>query len=236
MDNKYTNLIPYTASPIVKTGTEPNRFRVVAHGSRLDFYLNDQFIQQVNDATISSGNPGLFFYNEKPDAQVVFDALSVSIFTPPTASPTGSAPAPTARVATPVAKPTVAPKPTVAIKPGVYVTNVRLSPRTPKRGQPVTFFVTFVNTTGKSQNYKWLVEIWEQDTSIKNPYGQGDALQREIPAGTTERATGDSFKVAGGGPCLPFRARVVFTDDQARRVPFKRTNNTDFWITFQICP
>src|SRR5204863_6171128 len=79
-DNKYTNLIPYRASLIVKTGTAPNRFRVVARGSQLDFYLNDQFLQRVNDATIASGNVGPFFYNAQPNAEVVFDSLTVSTF------------------------------------------------------------------------------------------------------------------------------------------------------------
>lgn len=245
-DNKYTNIVPYTLSPIVKIGTETNRFRIVMRGSHFTFYLNDELIEQVDDATIASGKVGLFFYNEKPDAQVAFDALSVSTFAPTTPAATGSAPQPTRSDATPVPVPTRAPTqaptraptrvPTVAIKPGVYVTNVRMEPRAPKYRQPVTFFVTFVNSTGKAQSYKWLVEIWEQDTNKRNPYGQGDALEREIPAGMSERATGDSFKVAGGGPCVPFRARVVFTDDQGRRVPFQRTNGTDFWVTFQVCP
>lgn len=232
-DGKYTNLIPYTPSSLVKTGTESNRFRVVMRGSQFSLYLNDQFIQQVSDASIASGDVGVFFYNEQPDAQVAFDELSVSTFTSSTPQATVIAPSPTPRVAT---RPAPTRAPTVAVKPGIYVTNVRMSPSPPKRRQPVTFLVTFVNTTGKPQSFQWLVEIWDQDPTAKKRTGQADALQREIPIGTSERATGDSWKVASNGPCIPYRARVVFQDEQSNIVPFKRTNNTDFWITFQVCP
>ena len=233
-DEKYTDLIPYTASPLVKTGpTDFNFFTVVMRGAKFDFYLNDGFVGSVTDSTIASGYVGLFFYNAEANTGVGFDQFTISTFTPPTPTATADANAsPTPTIAIPDA--TVAP--TVTFKPGVYVNSLRFTPRAPKRGEPVTFFATFVNSTGKPQNYKWLVEIWEQDANKKNPYGQADAQQQQIPSGTNERATGDSWKVAGGGPCIPFRARVVYQDDQNRRIAFKRTNGTDLWVNFQVCP
>jgi hypothetical protein len=174
---------------------------------------------------------GLFFYNAEPNAGVEFARFSFSIFTPPTPAATADSqnilPTPTLAAAesTPV-----------SVKPGIYVDSLRLSPRAPKRGEPVTFFARFVNSTGRAQNAKWFVEIWEAAVDKKNAYGQADGLQREIPAGTNERATGDSWKVAGGGPCIAFRARVVYEDEQSRRIPFKRTNGSDLWVPFQVCP
>ncbi|MBI4670543.1 MAG: hypothetical protein HY741_02585 [Chloroflexi bacterium] len=224
-DDKYTDLIPYTSVASVQTGTGANRFKLVMRGSRFDVFLNEQYLASVTDANLTRGVVGLFFYNAEPNAEVGFDQFTISTFTPP--SPTVT---PLAQTVEPTAAPTT------TFKPGVYVNSLRLAPRAPKRGEPVTFHATFVNATGRAQTFNWLVEIWEQDPNKKNPYGQADGLAREIPVGATERATGNSWKVAGGGPCLPFRARVVYQDDQARRIPFTRTNGADLWITFQVCP
>lgn len=229
-DDKYTDLIPYTESTYVNTGTEANKFRVVMSGTQLIFYLNDEFIGIVPDNTLGHGVVGLFFYNDTAGTQVGFDQLTIWTFTAPTPTPV-VAPNVTATPTPAASLPTA-----VSSKPGVYVNSLRFSPRAPKRGQPVTFFATFVNSTGRAQNYKWLVEIWEQDANKKNRYGQADGLQQQIPVGTNERATGDSWKVAGGGPCIPFRARVVYQDDQSRAIPFKQTNGADLWVNFQVCP
>lgn len=231
-NEKYTDLIPYTASPLIHTDAgAANRFKVVMRGSKFDFYLNGGYLNSVTNTAIASGVTGFFFYNDQPNVEVGFDQLTVSTFTPPTPTSTPDAenPTPTATIPAVIA-------PTAAVKPGVYVNNLRLTPRGAKRGQPVTFYATFVNSTGKPQSFKWLVEIWEQDPNKKNPYGQADGQQREIATGTNELATGDSWKVAGGGPCTAFRARVVYEDDQTRRIPFKRTNGADLWVPFQVCP
>lgn len=231
-NEKYTDLIPYTASSAVRTGGfDENHFKVVMRGAQFDFYLNDQYLDSVINTSISSGVAGLFFYNAEPDVEVAFDQFSVLTFTPPLPTAT-----PDAGVVTDTPTPESGLATVPPFKPGVYVNSVRLSPRAPKRGEPVTFFVSFVNSTGKAQNFKWLVEIWENDPDKKNPYGQADALQQAIPNGLNERGTGDSWKVAGGGPCVPFRARVVYEDDQSRRIPFKRTNGADLWVPFQVCP
>lgn len=237
-DQGYTDLIPYTGSDVVKNADGFNIFKVVMRGDQFDFYLNDQYLNSVTDSTIPSGVVGLFFYNAEPDTEVGFDELTVWTFEPPppTATPGAETPTPPPTSAS-VAVPTKASAaPTAAVRPGVYVNSLRFTPRAPKRGEPVTFFATFVNSTGKAQNYRWLVEIWEADTNKRNPYGQADAQDQAIPLGANERATGDSFKVAGGGPCVPFRAHVVYVDDAGRRVPFLRTNGTELWVNFQICP
>lgn len=229
-NEKYTDVVPYTSSSFVNTGAQANTFRVIMFGKQLIFLLNGHFIAAVPDNTLERGVVGLFFYNAEPGATVGFDQLTVSTFSPPTPTATPDANATPTRETVPNS--TAAP--TVAVKPGVYVNSLRYAPRAPKRGAPVTFFATFVNSTGRAQSYKWLVEIFRQNET--KPYGQADAQQQQIPIGTNERATGDSWKVAGGGPCEPFRAHVVFVDDQGRRIPFKRTNGADLWVNFQVCP
>lgn len=226
-DDKYTDLIPYTASSAVKSGSAVNRFRIIAQGDQLRFYLNDQYLGAVSDANLAQGSPGFYLSNKEPNVQVAFDNVRISTLNQAQGTPTSASVAPTA-------EPTAAP--TKPLKPGVYVNSLRLSPGAPKRGAPVTFTATFVNATGKTQSFRWFVEIWEQDPNKRNPYGQADGLVREIPVGTHERVTGDSWKVAGGGPCVSFRARVVYQDDQSRRIPFTRTNGAELWLPFQVCP
>ncbi len=232
-NEKYTDVVPYTESAIVNTGTVANTFRVIMFGKQLIFWLNGHFIASVPDNVLQNGVVGLFLYNADPGVTVGFDQLTISTFAPPTPAATSDANAtPTnANVATrsPAA-------PTAAVKPGVYVNSLRLNPRAPKRGEPVVFLAPFVNTTSKAQGYKWFIEIWQADSAKKNAYGQADGLQQQIPSGAHELATGNSWKVAGGGPCLPFRARVVYQGDQTRRIPFKQTNGADLWMNFQVCP
>ncbi|GEM_PF-5717510 len=237
-DKKYTDVVPYTESNFVNSGTQANTFRVIMFGKQLTFLLNGHFIASAPDNVLQDGVVGLFFYNAEPDAAVGFNQLTISTFAPPTPTVSADASAtPTFELFFPTttAAPTAAAT-SAAIKPGVYVNSLRLNPRAPQRGQPVTFFATFVNATGKPQSYKWFVEIWEANSAKKNPYGQADGLAQQIPNGANELATGASWKVAGGGPCLPFRARVVYQDSQARRIPFKRMNGGDLWLNFQVCP
>ena len=90
-NQEYTDLVPYTSSPLVLIGeNQPNTFKVIAQGNQFDFYLNDEFINTVTDDAIESGFAGLFFYNDTPDVVVGFDKFTISTFEPPPASPTPS--------------------------------------------------------------------------------------------------------------------------------------------------
>jgi hypothetical protein len=82
-DGKYTDLIPYTASPIVATGKDMNYFKVVMRGAKFDFYLNDTYLNSVTDTNIARGIAGLFFYNAEPNTEVGFDQFTIATFTPP---------------------------------------------------------------------------------------------------------------------------------------------------------
>ncbi len=221
-DDKYTDLIPYTQSNAVKTGTAVNRFRVIANGSQLEFYLNDQRVNTVTDATLKKGSFGFYLSNKEPNAQVAFDNVRILPIGP---SQGVGTPTSAAATSAPVA-------PTLAVKPGVYVNSLRFTPRAPKRGQPITFFATFVNSTGRAASYKWLVEIWEADTTKRNRIGQANGQQPSIQVGTKELAT-EGWQI-GPGPCAPYRARVVYEDPSP--IPFKRTNGADLWVNFQVCP
>jgi len=122
--------------------------------------------------------------------------------------------------------------------PGVYATAIRLVPVKPASGgDPVTFYVTFVNTTGKPVTFKWRIKIWSPDDA-RNAFGDTTILTSEIQPGQTELASAPNWKT-NPGPCTPFYARVynVNTDVNADPIEFRKLDasvgpRTDF----QVCP
>jgi hypothetical protein len=71
------NLIPLTRSSAIHTGLEQfNHLKIVAKGSAITLFINDQRLQQVNDATYSSGGIGLGAARYAADA--VFSNLTIT--------------------------------------------------------------------------------------------------------------------------------------------------------------
>ncbi len=125
---------------------------------------------------------------------------------------------------------------TISAPPGVYATLIRVDPPTPNRGVPATFRVTFVNTTGKAQSYRWYVKIYEPDKP--NSKGETSKILEDIPPGTTERASPTDWKIAGPGPCEPFIARVFWYDrDNNQTTEFVKPDRSGGpAAAFQVCP
>ncbi len=90
----FVDLISYTASNAVKTGTATNRLKVVAQGNQLAIYVNDTWLNTVSDSTFKGGSVGFFVNNDDANAKVAFDNLRVSEINRPLSLPTG---VPTAR-------------------------------------------------------------------------------------------------------------------------------------------
>lgn len=156
---------------------------------------------------------------------------------PPLTTPTLSAQ--TLPTLTPIrATTTLTPTVIFSIAPGVYATAIRLVPAKPiSGGDPITFYTTFVNTTGKPVTFKWRIKIWSPDDS-RNAFGDTTILTSEIQAGTTELATSPPYKT-NPGPCTPFYARVynVNTDITADPIEFRKPDGTVGPRTdFQVCP
>lgn len=118
----------------------------------------------------------------------------------------------------------------------MYVTNIRVDPQLPKRGEDMTFIVTFLNTTNQITFPRWRVEIWEQDTSKKNSLGVTDGKTRDIPVGTIELATNGQYHIGGINNCTQYRARVVSENDENQRIPFTKPDGSDSWFNFGVCP
>ncbi len=124
---------------------------------------------------------------------------------------------------TPTMTPTFTPFPTPTYTPvpppGVYVTNIRLDPAYPHHKEDVRFYVTFLNTTSATQNYRWFVFIYR--ASQPNPFGQTSYDKYEgdnIPPGTNEIGTLNTWKITSGGgePCLQYWAIVYWYDAVAK--------------------
>jgi hypothetical protein len=74
----FVDIISYTASPTVKTGTATNHIKVVAQGDQIAFYVNDQWLNTVTDDTLSGGTVGLFLNNKDANAKAAFEHLKIS--------------------------------------------------------------------------------------------------------------------------------------------------------------
>jgi formylglycine-generating enzyme required for sulfatase activity len=73
-----TELIPATASPLVKLETDVNTLRVDAAGSAFTIYLNNAKLAALEDATYSSGMLGFILANvDAPKPHMHFDNLAI---------------------------------------------------------------------------------------------------------------------------------------------------------------
>lgn len=126
-----------------------------------------------------------------------------------TASPTHTASAtPTATfTSTRVKTRPPTPTPTHTISPGVYVTALRAAPAAPQSGEFVTFYATFLNTTGVTQRIVWLVQIFDGPT--RAPYGETQIRTIELPPGEMESASAQNWRTgARMNECLGLFARA----------------------------
>ncbi|NWF56678.1 MAG: hypothetical protein HXY45_17985 [Syntrophaceae bacterium] len=55
---RYFNIIPFTSTPLLNRGTQPNKFRIVAHGDKVDMYLNEGFLIGFENESIEKGTVG----------------------------------------------------------------------------------------------------------------------------------------------------------------------------------
>jgi hypothetical protein len=154
---------------------------------------------------------------------------------PPTAT---QVPAIATATETPTTAPTIAPTsaPTsaAAVPPGLYVTGLRTEPNPPLRGTDLVFSATFLNTTGRTQNYKWIVYIFRPD-NLTRSLNETTRTETGIPAGASESKSLGNFKLAVGGPCENFVARVAFFDQDNKSVFFMKPDGQIFQHDFTVC-
>lgn len=117
---------------------------------------------------------------------------------------------------------------------GLYVASLRYEPDFPVVNDPVRFYATLVNRTGKEQNYPVCAEIFRPD-AVKS-FGITNCDTLTIPSGTNEVFIG-SWIGTGIKECIPVRARTVLREkgDETRLV-FTTLNGGALWTDFKVCP
>ena len=116
----------------------------------------------------------------------------------------------------------------------VYVTKIRLDPPEPKHEQDVTFYVTFLNTTGADQTFRWFIFIYRQGQP--NPFGQTSSDRaRVISAGTVEQAAVNTWRMGVDEPCTTLEAKVYWEDPSGSRLVFNSPDGHPYVLIFTEC-
>jgi hypothetical protein len=72
-------LVEWTESSAIKQGNQTNRLKVVAVGSSLKYYVNDQMLGEVQDSRFTTGTLGFFAGSvDEGNVQIAFNNLRVS--------------------------------------------------------------------------------------------------------------------------------------------------------------
>jgi len=174
------------------------------------------------------------------DTPVVVPTIEVTTTeATPTRTPGAARPTATQRPATSPtpAGPTATKTP--ALPPGVYVAKVRTDPPQPNPGSSVTFYVTFLNTSGGVGPSPWLVKVFRCEAActadeLSRSIGETPKSTASISGGTTELALGTWL--AGVGACN-FVASPYYVDTATGQVlPFASTSGQDrFYYNFKLC-
>jgi hypothetical protein len=70
-----TAIVPWAASKIIRSGTNPNQLEVRAKGSDLSFYINGQYVNRIKDnENFGNGVAGLY---SSDTTEIVFDDLEI---------------------------------------------------------------------------------------------------------------------------------------------------------------
>ncbi|MBI4670365.1 MAG: hypothetical protein HY741_01680 [Chloroflexi bacterium] len=156
-----------------------------------------------------------------------------SLTPPPTVAATNTRRPPTR---TPLPTATLAPTevPTPAYPPGVYVTQMNTEPAEPKRNQGVTFLVTFLNTTSATQQYNWLIQIYDAESNRR--FGETLVQGLTVPPGTSVQTSPNNWQVTGAGGCISFYAQAQFQNADGGRIPFTLPEGNAFSQGFTVCP
>lgn len=185
-----------------------------------------------------------------PTAPPLTDAPTAVLPTqipPPAATavvPTNPLPAPTNTTASGGAAPPGNPTRAASNQPvvenrgllaGLYLASLRFEPSYPQRNEPVKFFATLINRTGKEQHYPVCAEVYRPGEP--KAFGISNCDIVTIAPGTSEVLAGQ-WTATGIKECIPVRARAVLKDLEADNVflPFTTLGGAIVWTDFNMCP
>ncbi len=73
------NIKDWTVSTHIKSGKEINRLKVIAHGSQIIVFVNDEYLSTVTDSSFVKGGVGICIGTwDEPNVHVHFDNFKVS--------------------------------------------------------------------------------------------------------------------------------------------------------------
>ena len=55
-----TTIVPLETSPFLKRGETSNKIKIIAIGSKFDFYINDKFVIAFEEESIRKGGIGIY--------------------------------------------------------------------------------------------------------------------------------------------------------------------------------
>lgn len=193
---------------------------------------------------------GIYFSNQALRAASSANSTLIALGTPivPVTTPTSSSgpiatpsPSPSATdTTTPTFTRVIPPRPsntpTSLFPSGVYVTGIRIDPPQPKRKFDVTFYPTFLNTTGALQNHRIVTYIYRPDQIGGRSMGETPPTNTiAIAPGTSELAT-LAWVLTGPGGCEDFIVRVAWWDDLKNPTFFNLPNGQPFQVPITVCP
>lgn len=168
----------------------------------------------------------------EPTATIELPTLLPSATTPPTAVPTA--------VPTKIPATATNPPPTATSVPncpsGVCVTKITYSPSAPKRNQDVTFTATFVNSTGGTQNYNFVILLYDPNKPGNNKgFGESQGLSISVPPGEKDFSV-TYTPVKGPGGCINLYMRAGWKVSAFEKPIFPNTSGDPVQVSFDVCP
>lgn len=146
----------------------------------------------------------------------------------PTTAPTRIPPTAT------TAPPTKTPVPNCPA--GVCVSKIEYSSAAPKRNQDVTFTSTFINSTGGTQNYNWLILLYDPDKPGNNKgFGESPASSISVPSGESKFSI-TYVTVNGPGGCKNLYMHAGWKVSAFEKPLFPSPNGEPVTVSFDVCP
>ena len=176
-------------------------------------------------------------------------ATATALGSTPTAAPTQTATAAPTETATDTLTPSATatatkravsvpsrtrPIPTPATPLGVFITAIKIDPTPAKSNEPPQFTVTFLNTTGKPQTYRWFVKIYAPN----QPQSFGETSREDsviAPNASQWKSTSD-WKTTAVLECMSLIARVFWVDQNNQVIEFMKLNGSSPATGFNVCP
>lgn len=126
-------------------------------------------------------------------------------------------------------------EPRAALPPAVYVTNIRVAPNPPGRGNQVTFTASFYNTNRASVGMNWRIILMDPNRQGNNKdYGESPFAGITVPPGRTDFSI-TFVPVSGDGPCQTLQVAAARRHDDNSRDYLAATTGGRFTTAFTFC-